>query len=96
MAGRTCEATAQVHQQHQVFEYFGTAGRAMFTMFELTLAQLGTGNLQCTFETRRVATTKQVARSMSIQIASDICRPEDVLDMLDKYESIKLSINTSM
>ncbi|CAJ1328722.1 unnamed protein product [Effrenium voratum] len=27
-----------VHQQHQVFEYFGTTGRAMFTMFELTLA----------------------------------------------------------
>ncbi len=32
---------AEVHQQHQVFEYFGTAGRAMFTMFELTLAQPG-------------------------------------------------------
>ena len=32
---------AQVHQQHQVFEYFGTTGRAMFTMFELTLARLG-------------------------------------------------------
>lgn len=31
----------EVHQQHQVFEYFGTAGRAMFTMFELTLAQPG-------------------------------------------------------
>lgn len=32
------DKTKPVHQQHQVFEYFGTAGRAMFTMFELTLA----------------------------------------------------------
>ncbi|OLP87440.1 Sodium channel protein type 11 subunit alpha [Symbiodinium microadriaticum] len=32
------DKTKPVNEQHQVFEYFGTAGRAMFTMFELTLA----------------------------------------------------------
>ena len=39
-------ALFEVHQQHQVFEYFGTAGRAMFTMFELTLAKLGRFEIQ--------------------------------------------------
>jgi len=32
------DVTKPVNEQHEVFEYFGTAGRAMFTMFELTLA----------------------------------------------------------
>ena len=34
-------AANEVAQRLEVFEYFGTASRSMFTMFELTLAMLG-------------------------------------------------------